>query len=78
MVTRVREKGQITLPAYIREALHLSKDSTLSIAKVGEAILLTPRPLSFDTIADKFEKQAKKNNVSLDDLLRDLKKLRKS
>lgn len=77
MVTRVREKGQITLPAYIRNALQLTKDSTLTVAKVGEAILLTPRPLNFDKIADKFEKQAKKDNISLNNLLSDLKKVRR-
>ena len=47
MVTRMREKGQVTIPADIRESLHLSKDSLLSIARVGDGILLAPKLFVF-------------------------------
>ena len=42
MTTRLRDKGQITIPASIRQRLRLSKDDFLSVAKVGNAILLSP------------------------------------
>ena len=76
MVTRVREKGQVTIPSEIREALHLSKDSILSVTKVGNGILLTPRPSAFDSFAAKFSKEADEKGISLEDLLKDLKKIR--
>ena len=76
MVTRMREKGQVTIPADIRESLHLSKDSILSIAKVGDGILLTPRPSVYEAASARFVKAAKEKGISLDDLLRDLKKIR--
>ena len=76
MVTRMREKGQITIPADIRESLHLSKDSLLTVAKVGDAILLTQKASLFGSTAAKFSKQAAEKNISLDDLLKDLKKSR--
>lgn len=76
MVTRMREKGQITIPADIRESLHLSKDSLLSITKVGDGILLTPKPSVFESVSAKFSKAAKKKGISLESLLRDLKKIR--
>lgn len=76
MVTRMREKGQVTIPMNIRESLHLSKDSILSVAKVGNGILLTPKPSAFDSFAAKFSKEADEKGISLEDLLKDLKKIR--
>ncbi len=76
MVTRMREKGQITIPANIREALHLSSDSVLSITRVGDGILLTPKPSVFESVSAKFSKAAKAKEITLDNLLKDLKKNR--
>lgn len=76
MVTRVREKGQITIPLNIREAFHLSKNSLLSVIKLGNGILLTPKPPVFDSFAEKFSKEAEEKGITLEDLLRDLKKIR--
>ena len=76
MVTRMREKGQVTIPAEIRESLHLSKDSLLSITRVGDGILLIPKPSAFESVSAKFSKKAEEKGVSLQNLLRDLKKLR--
>jgi AbrB family looped-hinge helix DNA binding protein len=76
MVTKMREKGQITIPANIRESLHLSKDSILSVTKVGDGILLTPKPSVFESVSSKFVKAARTKEISLDSLLKDLKKIR--
>ena len=76
MVTRMREKGQITIPAAIRESLHLSKDSTLSVTKVGDGILLTPKPSVFESTSAAFIKEAEEKGITLDDLLRDLRRIR--
>ena len=76
MVTRMREKGQVTIPADIREALHLSKDSLLSIAKIGDGVLLISKPSVFESVSAKFSKAAKEKGITLDNLLKDLKKIR--
>ena len=76
MVTRMREKGQVTIPAEIRESLHLSKDSLLSIARVGDGILLTPQPSVFESVSAKFAKAAQDKGITLQNLLKDLKKIR--
>ena len=76
MVTKMREKGQVTIPAGIRESLHLGKDSLLSVARVGDGILLTPRSLVFESVSAKFSKAAKEKGISLESLLKDLKKIR--
>ena len=77
MVTRMREKGQVTIPMNIREALHLSKDSILSVTKVGDGILITSKPSKFDAFAAKFSKEAEEKGITLDELLKDLRKIRK-
>lgn len=76
MVTRVRDKGQVTIPSSIRGALKLSKDAVLSVSKVGDAILLMPRPSKFESAAGRFADRAKKESITLEDLLKDLRKLR--
>ncbi len=76
MVTRMREKGQVTIPSEIRESLHLSKDSILSVTKVGDGILLTPKPSLFEATSAGFIKAAKEKKISLGDLLKDLRKIR--
>ena len=77
MVTRMREKGQVTIPADIRESLHLTADSILSVTKVGGGILMTPRPSMFEAVSAQFVKSAKKQGITLNDLLKDLKKIRR-
>ncbi|MBI3314907.1 MAG: hypothetical protein HYZ86_03055 [Candidatus Omnitrophica bacterium] len=72
----MREKGQVTIPAGIRQSLHLSSDSLLSVARVGDGILLTPRPSVFEAVSAKFGKMAEEKGITLENLLKDLKKIR--
>ena len=77
MVTRMREKGQVTIPVSIREALHLSENSILSVTKVGDGILITSKPSLFEEISTEVRKEADKKGITLDELLEDLKKIRR-
>ncbi len=77
MVTRMREKGQVTIPVSIREALHLSENSILSVTKVGDGILITPKPSLFEEVSAEFRKEADKKGITLDELLEDLRKIRR-
>ena len=77
MVTRMRGKGQVTIPAVIRESLSLSTDSLLSVTKVGDGILLTPKPSAFEVTATKFAKTAREKGITLRGLLNDLKNIRR-
>lgn len=76
MVTRMREKGQVTIPSDIRESLHLLKNAVLSVVKVGDGILLTPKLSAFESASSKFTEAAKEKGITLDGLLKDLKKIR--
>jgi AbrB family looped-hinge helix DNA binding protein len=73
----MRGKGQVTIPVSIREALHLSENSILSVAKVGDGILITTKPSLYEKISTDFRKEADKKGITLDELLRDLKKIRR-
>ena len=77
MVTQMREKGQVTIPADIRESLHLSKNSVMFVVKVGDGVLLTPKSSVFESVSSRFSKEAKKKGITLNDLLTDLKSVRR-
>lgn len=73
---KVWGRGQLTIPASIRKELHLDEDVSLTVVKVGEVLLLTPRKLIGDAIAKKTARAMKQSGLKLDDLLADLKKQR--
>ena len=77
MITKMREKGQVTIPVHLRESLHLLKDSVLSVTKVGNGIFLTSSPPVFEATSAGFIKEAKEKGITLEELLKDLKNIRR-
>ena len=75
-VVKVRNRGQLTLPASIRKDLRLDDEATLTLVKVGDVILLSPRPLMVDAVAKKAERDMKKAGLKLEDFLTDLDRQR--
>jgi AbrB family looped-hinge helix DNA binding protein len=73
---KVRSRGQVTIPASIRKELDLGDDATLSVVKVGDVLVLTPRKLVGDMVAKKAARAMKKAGLRLEDLLTDLDKQR--
>ena len=73
---RVRGRGQLTLPAEIRKELGLDASGTLTVFRAGEAIILTPKRLVRASFAKEVQKEMKKQGLTLNDLLRDLKRQR--
>lgn len=73
---KVRERGQVTIPASIRKEWDLGDDATLSVVVVGDVLVLTPRKLVGDAVAKKAARAMKKAGLRLDDLLADLDKQR--
>ena len=73
---KVWGRGQLTIPASIRKELHLREESTLTIVKVGDVLVLTPRTLVGDTVAKKAARAMKKAGLRLQDLLADLDRQR--
>lgn len=76
-VVKVWGRGQLTIPASLRKELRLDEETTLSVVKAGDALVLTPKKLIGDAVAKKAERELKKAGLTLDDLLRDLEKQRR-
>lgn len=76
-LTHVWSKGQVTIPVEFRKRLHLEDNTPLSIVVLGEALVMVPFRTEGGQLAKKFEKEMKKRNMSFDDLLSDLKEIRK-
>ena len=69
--------GQLTIPKDMREALHLDRETKLNVFAVGKCLIMTPKPLVRCALAKKIQKQAREKNISLNDLLKDLKNVRR-
>lgn len=76
-LTHVWSKGQVTIPVEFRKRLHLEDNTPLSVVMVGDALVMVPFRTEGTRLAKKFEKEMKKKNLSFDDLLEDLKGIRK-
>jgi bifunctional DNA-binding transcriptional regulator/antitoxin component of YhaV-PrlF toxin-antitoxin module len=70
---RLRARGQITLPQDLRRDLELEEDSSLSVIKVGKALLLTPAPSRRAALARSFQAAMAEEGLSLRDLLDELR-----
>jgi AbrB family looped-hinge helix DNA binding protein len=68
----LRERGQLTLPKSLREALRLEPGEMLRAAKVGNAIVLTPQRMDLDALRQQMRRLMKEHGVTAEDLLRDL------
>ena len=68
----LRERGQLTLPKSLRDALHLEPGEMLRAAKVGNAIVLTPQRMDLDALRQHMRGLLKEHGVTAEDLLHDL------
>lgn len=75
-LVKVWGKGQLTIPASIRKELNLKEETPLTLVKVGNVILMTPKVLQVDALAKKARKEIKKAGLTVDDVLTDLDRQR--
>ena len=68
----VRNRGQLTLPKGLRDALDLETGDRLRAVQVGDAIVLTPQRLQLDALRKEIRRLMRKHRVKQEDLLRDL------
>lgn len=76
-IVKLRERGQLTIPSRYRKDLNLEENDALNVTKVGDVLILTSKRMAGDKLTKKFEKSMKDKEISLDDLLEDLKEQRK-
>ena len=68
----VRDRGQVTLPKALRDALQLEEGDAMRAVQIGDSIVLTPQRLELDALRREVRRLMKKHNVTTGDLLRDL------
>lgn len=68
----VRERGQVTLPKALRDALQLEAGDAVRAVQIGDSIVLTPQRMELDALRKEVRRLMKKHNVTADDLLRNL------
>jgi len=68
----LRERGQLTLPKSLRDALHLQTDDALRAVRIANAIVLTPQRMDLDALRKPMRKLMKQHGMSAEELLRDL------
>ena len=76
-LVRIRPRGQLTIPQDLREALALDEETGLNVFRVGRVLLMTPKRLQRAVLASEVEREMKREGLSLEDLLKDLKNQRK-
>ena len=76
-LVRIRSRGQLTLPQDLREALNLDEESGLNVFRVGKVLLMTPKRLQRASLASEVQREMKREGLTLEDLLKDLKGQRK-
>ena len=76
-LVRIRSRGQLILPQDLREALNLDEESGLNVFRVGKVLLMTPKRLQRASLASEVEREMKREGLTLEDLLKDLKGQRK-
>ncbi len=74
---KVRIRGQITIPQDIREEMNLDEEAPVYIFRVGKVLLMTPKRLQRASLAKRVEREMKRQGLSLEDLLADLRSQRK-
>jgi AbrB family looped-hinge helix DNA binding protein len=75
---RVRRNGQITLPKELRDRASIKTGTTLTLHDLGNGVLLLSALSSrVSEIADRLAQQWRESGVSLEDMLAELRQVRK-
>ncbi len=69
----VRERGEVTIPKKIREALHFEAGQKVAFLPIGpDAVLLTPKRLELEEARRQIRRILKQTRVSPEDVLKGL------
>lgn len=74
---QVRKKGQFTIPSAIREKLGIQDNEIVTVMLIGtEAMIMVPQKLQTEDLLKKTAALAKKQGVTLEEMLAELDEIR--
>lgn len=77
-VSRISSKGQVTIPKTIRELLNLNEGDRVAFLEENGKIMITKASLiALNELQDALSKEAKEKSISEEELLNELKAVRK-
>lgn len=68
-LTRLSEKGQLTIPAEYRRTHQLERDSALVLVEIGDALVLVPHDAALASVTARLEAALKGKSADADDLI---------
>ena len=76
-IVQMRNKGQVTIPAAMREKLGIDEDSILSISLLENgALLIVPKKLEMPEALKETAAMAKRRGITLEKMLAELDEIR--
>lgn len=74
---QVVRRGLITLPKELRDTSHINEGDTLNLIDLGDGVVvMSPRRLRVDTIANKMAKEWQDSGETLESMLATLREVR--
>lgn len=68
-LVRIQEKGQVTLPAGVRQKLGLKKGDLVAVMETEEGVLISPQEIVATKALDRIGEVLKEKGVSLEELI---------
>lgn len=77
ITVQIRKKGQLTIPAAIREKLKLEENDVVTVSLLENGtVMVIPQKLQIPSVLAEASKLAKKRGVSLEEMLAELDEIR--
>jgi len=75
-ITRLGEKGQLTVPKEYREALNLEPGAPIAVLRIGNTLMLIPEQKRFAKLCDRIAGVFARHGLQAEDLLATLPEAR--
>lgn len=75
-LSKVQEKGQVTIPAEIRDKLGLKKGDLVAFVETEQGVLISPQELVAQQALDRIGEVLKEKGITLDELMESGREIR--
>lgn len=75
-LSKVQQKGQVTIPLEIRERLGLKKGDLVAFVETDQGVLISPQEVVAMSALDKLGEMLKEKGITLDELIESGREIR--